>query len=89
MSLHRRAAKRDGNEAEIISALERIGVTVFKVSGAGIPDLLTFYRGQWLPLEIKMPKGKLTNEQAAAFMRAPFAIARTVDEALACFRRKR
>ncbi len=84
------AARRDENEAEIVTALERIGVQVFRVSAPGLPDLLTFHRGEWLPLECKLPKGKLTEKQATTFLKAPFAIARTADEALALFlRRKR
>ncbi len=85
----RRAARRDGNEAEIVDALERIGVTVYRVSAPGLPDLLTFHRGHWIPLECKLPKGKLTEKQAENFMRTPFAIARTVEDALALFLRRR
>jgi hypothetical protein len=36
----RPAAKRDGNEGEIIAALEAIGYTVDTVSSSGHPDLL-------------------------------------------------
>jgi Holliday junction resolvase len=70
MSLHRRAARRDTVEAEIVQALERVGVQVYRISGAGLPDLLCWYRGQWTPLEVKGPKGKLTEAQASAWLKS-------------------
>lgn len=64
MSIHRRAAKRDANEAEIIKALRRVGAQVVQLSGKGVPDLLVGFRGELFLLEVKMPKtGKLTDDQ--------------------------
>ncbi len=78
----RRAAKRDVNEPEIVAALERVGAVVFRVSGAGLPDLLVSFRGRWTPIEVKSGKNKLTEAQAASFMRTPFAIVRDREQAL-------
>ena len=54
----RRAAKRDMNEAAIVTALERVGATVERLSGANIPDLLVGYRGVNVLMEVKQPAGK-------------------------------
>lgn len=83
MSLSRRNPRRDANEAEIIHALEAIGVIVRRVSSWGVPDLLTFYRGRWLPIEVKHKDGKLTGAQETLYEFAPFPIVETVEEALA------
>lgn len=51
----RRAAKVDGNQAEIVAALRKVGATVqpLHAVGAGCPDLLIGYRGRnWL-IEVK------------------------------------
>lgn len=85
MSLHRRAAKRDENEQAIVAALMSIGVTVYRISGRGVPDLLTYYRGVWLPMEVKMPKGRTTAAQDATSRVTPYQTARTVAEALLVF----
>lgn len=42
MSLHRRAARRDDNEPEIIAAFAAHGWHVEQMSAAGMPDLLAF-----------------------------------------------
>lgn len=69
MSIHRRAARRDSNEPEIIEALEKAGVVVVPLSGGGVPDLACYtFRdgtGQWRMLEVKNKEwyGKLTNDQ--------------------------
>lgn len=79
------ARKRDAGEAAIVQALEAVGVTVYRISGSGLPDLLCEHRGVWLPLEVKSEKGKLTREQAEAFLKSPFAIVRTPEQALSYF----
>ena len=62
----RRDAKRDGNEAEIIQALEQVGATVERLNDGAIPDLLVGFRGQNYLLEVKMPQtGRLTEAQKA------------------------
>lgn len=76
------ARKRDANEKAIVEALEAYGAVVFRISGVGCPDLLTLYRGQWLPLEVKAAKGQLTEAQVSARTTAPYPIVRSVDQAL-------
>lgn len=53
MSIHRRAAGRDSNEAEIVAALRAAGATVTALSAAGVPDLLVGYAGATHLLEVK------------------------------------
>jgi hypothetical protein len=69
MSIHRRAARRDGNERAIIDALLDVGATVDQLSGKGLPDLLVGYYdkqtgyGKNFLLEVKGEKGKLTEDE--------------------------
>jgi hypothetical protein len=58
VSLRRFNPRRDGNECELIGALEKCGFAVDRISGAGIPDLLVSRRGQFHVVEVKMPKGR-------------------------------
>jgi len=92
MSLHRRNPKRDANEKMIVQALRQAGVCVWHISGEGVPDLLTYRRGIWLPLEVKRQrarksltdrKGKsLTPAQCETYALTHFPIVETVSEAL-------
>lgn len=85
MSLNRRAARRDANEAEIIRALRAVGASVHQLSGAGVPDLLVGYRGRTLLLEVKTATGKATEaqeEKRAAWRGGEWRTVRSVDEAL-------
>lgn len=86
MSIHRRAAKRDINEGEIIDALRAVGASVYPVSGAGIPDTIVIFRGQVYLLEVKNRGGKLTEAQETFFSvhgdLPAVRVVRTVDEAL-------
>ena len=80
------ARRRDWNEAAIVSALEAIGVTVLRVSGAGCPDLFAHSTWQgWMAIEVKQPRGRLTPAQIATRAKAPFAVVRSVTDALALF----
>lgn len=79
------ARKRDFGEAAIVSALESIGVTVRRVSGEGVPDLLCHSRGIWLPIEVKRPRGHLTPAQKALYQLAPYPVVERPEEALALF----
>jgi hypothetical protein len=83
--LMKRAAKKDLNQAAIVSALRAIGCEVLILNQEGIPDLLTHYRGGWLPVEVKRPRGHLTALQVALRRRAWFPVVSSVDEALALF----
>ena len=49
----RRAARRDASEDQIVSALEACGAYVTKINDAGRFDLLCWYRGHTLLLEVK------------------------------------
>ena len=49
----RRAARRDANEDQVVSALEACGAYVKKINGSGEFDLLVCYRGHTLLLEVK------------------------------------
>lgn len=84
MSLHRRAAKRDGNESDIIAALKRVGVGVQPLSAEGVPDLLCVFRNRLHLIEVKMPGEKLTPAQEAWHRSwpGPVSVVRSVEEAL-------
>jgi hypothetical protein len=82
----RRAAKVDDNQAAIVDLLRAVGATVESLArvGNGVPDLLVGFRGvNWL-LEVKAPKGALTDDQAGwhPLWRGQVAIVRSADEAL-------
>ena len=80
------AAKTDSNQAEIVSALRRVGASVLVLSrvGQGCADLAAGIRGETFFLEVKTDKGKLTEDEQK-FMdewRGHYAIVRTPEEAL-------
>jgi hypothetical protein len=78
--------RRDALEPCVIEALEEVGVTCLQLHGRGNPDLLTWSRGVWLPLEVKSGKaGTLTEAQEQSQQKAPYPIVRSVAEALALF----
>ncbi len=81
----RRVARRDANEAEIVAALERIGVVVIRLSDPGVPDLLCHRAGRWLPIEVKRIGEYLTPAQLELRKRVWFPVVRSVDEALALY----
>lgn len=49
----RLAARRDANEDQVVSALQACGAYVKKINGSGEFDLLVWYRGYTLLLEVK------------------------------------
>lgn len=57
--------RKDANHAEIVAALEACGVLVTDLYqvGGGVPDLLCFWRGRTVLLEVKTPTGKLNKLQ--------------------------
>jgi len=77
--------KRDANEPAIVSALEACGIQVWRLSGPGLPDLLTYRAGRWLPLEVKAPGGSLTPAQQTRQHAAPCPVVESVAEALAAW----
>lgn len=85
MAIHRRAAKRDGNEPEIIRALLAVGATVEQVSKENAPDLDVGFRGQDYKIEVKMPGKHLLPGQEAwheAWQGRRPIVAHSVEEAL-------
>lgn len=81
----RSAGRKDTTQADIVKALEAIGVAVLVVNSEGAPDLLCASRGVWLPVEVKSKGGKLTPAQEATYAKAPFPIVENVGQALALF----
>ena len=86
MSLRRVNPKRDGNEPEIIHALQAHGVTVIPLSGRALPDLLCSVHGLLFLVEVKTRHGKLTVDQAKFWkdhvnnQHVPAHICRSVEE---------
>ena len=92
----RRAARIDSNHGEIVAALRAIGaeVTSLAAVGAGVPDLLASYRGDWHVIEVKSPAGPRGGDSAAgqrlretqrawiSRQRARVHVVRSVDDAL-------
>lgn len=85
MSLNRYAKKRDGNEREIVTALEAVGCQVETLDRP--VDLLVGFRGQTFLLEVKDPAGRnRLQESQDAFLRdwngGKAGVVRSIDEAL-------
>jgi hypothetical protein len=59
-----RAARRDGNEAGIIAALEKAGASVQQLNLTNGPDLLVGANGLTHLLEIKSERGQLSAGQS-------------------------
>ena len=89
MTIHRTAAKRDTNEAEIIAALRAAGASVQPLSIKGGPDLLVGYHGGNLLLEVKQREAKLTPDELVwhELWAGQVAIVRSVEDALEQLRR--
>ncbi|HYF24100.1 MAG TPA: hypothetical protein VD931_00025 [Baekduia sp.] len=90
--MRRRAARTDGNHAEIRDTLRACGCSVADLShvGGGVPDLLVGLRGRSYCIEVKngaLPpsRRRLTPDEEAwrAAWRGHYAVVETVDEALA------
>lgn len=85
MSIHRRAAKRDANEGEIVDALEQVGANVYRLSAENVPDLLVIRDGLSFLIEVKVPGEKLTPGQEDFFKHLRpqcGGVAWTVEDAL-------
>lgn len=89
--MKRYAMRTDAAQAAIVDGLRQCGVTVFII---GQPvDLLTYYRGRWLPLEVKtatktgrIRKRKDQPEQDATLAACGIPRVTTVEQALAALR---
>ena len=91
-SYHGRAAKVDANQAEIVSALRRVGASVACTHGmgCGFPDLVVGFKGKNILIEVKdggKPKSarKLTKDQVKwhAEWKGQVCVVKNVDESLA------
>lgn len=85
MSLHRRAAKRDENEAAIVDVLRKRGFAVDFISAAGFPDLVVSKHGAAWFVEVKQPKGKFKPAQIAwreRWQGPPPVTLRSVEDAI-------
>ena len=76
----RRAARRDGSEAEIISALEACGFTVQQLSQKDVPDLLIAKGGRLWLAEVKTGKAKLRPGQQRFVTKWPVIVLRSVED---------
>lgn len=78
----------DGNHAEIVDALRRMGCSVQSLApvGKGCPDLLVGYSGRNVLLEVKAQKGQPTSDQMTwgARWSGQLGIVRTIEEAMRC-----
>ena len=78
--------KVDHNQADIVSALRSVGVSVQSLAsiGKGCPDLVAARHEKAWMIEVKGPKGKLTDDQIEWIgnWRGVVHVIRTVDEAL-------
>jgi hypothetical protein len=82
VSLNRYAKRTDSTQNAIVRDLRRCGVTVWIISRPC--DLLTFWAGRWLPLEVKPLKaGKVTDAQSVLAKNYAVPIVHTFEEALA------
>jgi hypothetical protein len=78
--------KTDANQSEIRQALHKVGASTHSLAqlGAGCPDLLVGYRQRTYLMEIKAPKGRLTDQQKdwmASWNGAPVHVVHDIDEA--------
>jgi hypothetical protein len=79
--------RRDTNEREIVQALAETGHEVELINGS--PFDLLVGRNRWVAMEVKSPKGRLTDSQERFFNNgraSPRVVVRTVEEALAAAR---
>jgi len=85
MTLWRRAARRDANEATIFKLARAMGWLIWPTSKP--VDAVGLYRGRWYVIEIKTTSGKLTQAQqdfstAVACAHGELLIWRTNDDVL-------
>lgn len=88
-----RRKRIDQNQRDIADALRAAGVSVCIISSAGdgIPDLLvSTHERTWL-IEVKGPKGTLTEDQArfAATWRGEIQLVRSIEDALRTIRARK
>lgn len=84
MSFNRGKTRADLNQSDIVGALRKVGASVW-IIGSPV-DLLTLYRGRWLPMEVKglRIRPRRDQEKQTAFLaltRCP--VVRNPEEAIA------
>lgn len=84
-----RPRRVDTNQREIVDALRAAGAFVHCLheAGKGCPDLLVFFRGRTVLMEVKAPRGRTTKAQeefhaAAASRSVTIPIVTTPEQAL-------
>lgn len=88
MSINRYNPQRDANEKAIVKTLKQLGVSIQRINGSGVPDILAGYKGETFLLEIKTKKGKLTPAQVKfheSWRGKNPVVVHTIDEALKVF----
>jgi len=89
--MHRRYAKIDSNQTEIVKVLRRCGCSVQSLSalGSGVPDLLVARNGKMWLMEVKdgdksPSRQKLTDDETQwiSKWRAPVFVVHSCDEAV-------
>jgi len=82
----RSTQSRDGNEPELVEALEAcgFGVTPLAAMEEGTPDLLVSRRGHWHLLEVKQRHGRIRDSQKAFALKhhAHVYVLRTIDDVI-------
>ncbi len=87
MSLNRYAQRRDGNESDLVKLARQCGA---EWVDEGPLDGWIFWRGDWTPVEIKVPSGRYTQLQKRFLERCRLNRARvwtwrTGEDVLRCF----
>lgn len=89
MKYRAHAKKTDGNQKDVVKALEKIGAIVQSLGevGKGCPDLMVGYRGYTILMEVKDPDGKNRLEQSQkdwikAWKGSPVHVVRSETEAV-------
>jgi hypothetical protein len=82
LALHRRAAKRDLSERDVVAALKACGWIVGKVSEKGWPDLICYRDGQLRLIEVKTGKRMLRESQNWWEGLIPVTILRDAQQAI-------
>lgn len=92
--MSRWARRVDDNQDAVVKALRKVGAFVQSLSsvGAGVPDLLVGWRGQWLLIEVKdgskvKSARQLTSAQKAfhaalAAQRLPVRVVESPEQAI-------
>ena len=73
MTSRPRHTKPDTNQAQIVADLQRLGAVVWRLSDLGgeVLDLIVFWRGLAMPVEVKMPghEAELTDGERESIRR--------------------